>query len=979
LPAVTPRVIVDGERTIARMLTARGEMMSKPHSTSTRGKPAGPGTGQPALDPVSDVTRSGRRALRAFFAPRSVAVIGATDTPGSVGRTVLWNVISNPFGGTVFPVNPARPAVLGIKAYADVGAVPEKVDLAVIVTPAATVPGVIAECVKAGVHAAIVISAGFKETGPAGEALERRIVEAARAGPLRIIGPNCLGVMSPPTGLNATFASGMATPGTVAFISQSGALCTSVLDWSLREHVGFSAFVSIGSMLDVSWGDLIFYLADDPRTQSIIIYMETIGDARAFLSAAREVALVKPIIVLKPGRTEAAARAAASHTGALAGSDDVLDAAFRRSGVLRVNSIAELFYMAETLSKQPRPRGPRLTILTNAGGPAVIATDALLTHGGRLAELGEPTLAALDAVLPAAWSHANPIDILGDADPARYSRAVEIAATDPGSDGLLVILTPQGMTDPTQTAEELRPHAHIPGKPVLASWMGGAETAAGEAILNRLGIPTFAYPDTAARVFTYMWRYTDNLRSLYETPALPEDGGEGAPDAAQAGEILTAARRAGRTLLTEAESKALLAAYRIPTVDTRVARSEAEAVRTAEAMGFPVAVKLHSETITHKTEVGGVRLDVGDGAAVRAAFREIAAAVAARATAGDFLGVTVQPMVRRDGYELIIGASIDAQFGPIILFGAGGQLVEVFGDRALGLPPLNTTLARRLMEQTQIFTALGGVRGRPPVDLPRLEQLLVRFSQLVLDQPWIREIDINPLLASPEGLVALDARVVLHGAAMREEDLPRPAIRPYPRQYVKAVRLRDGSAVTVRPIRPEDEPLLVAFHGAVSERSVYLRYLHPIGLSQRVAHERLSRICFPDYDREMVLVAEGGAAAAPEIVGVGRLSRLRWTDSAEFSVLIADRWQRRGLGTVLVTELLDVGRREGLGRIVGYISAENPDMLRVSRHAGFSSRRDPDDPAIVEVWIDLPAGESPEPTRGMGAPRRQRSGRRSGR
>jgi acetyltransferase len=919
------------------------------------------------------VTRSGRRALGAFFAPRSVAVIGATDTPGSVGRTVLWNVISNPFGGTVFPVNPGRPAVLGIKAYPDVGAVPEKVDLAIIATPAATVPGVVAECVRAGVHAAIVISAGFKETGPAGEALEHRIVECARQGPLRIIGPNCLGVMSPPSGLNATFASAMATAGSVAFISQSGALCTSVLDWSLREHVGFSAFVSIGSMLDVSWGDLIFYLGDDPRTQSIIIYMETIGDARAFLSAAREVALVKPIIVLKPGRTEAAARAAASHTGALAGSDDVLDAAFRRSGVLRVNSIAELFYMAEALAKQPRPRGPRLSIVTNAGGPAVIATDALLVNGGQLAELDEATRAALDAVLPAAWSHANPIDILGDAEPARYARTVEILARDPGSDGLLVILTPQGMTDPTQTAEELRPHAHLPGKPVLASWMGGAGTAAGEMILNRLGIPTFAYPDTAARVFAYMWRYTDNLRSLYETPALPEHGDAGGPDAEQAAAILASARSAGRTLLTEAESKALLASYRIPTVDTRVARTEAEAARIAEAIGFPVAVKVHSETITHKTEVGGVRLDLPDGAAVRAAFRDIAAAVAARASADDFLGVTVQPMVRRDGYELIVGSSVDAQFGPVILFGAGGQLVEVFRDRALGLPPLNTTLARRLMEQTQIFTALGGVRGRPPVDLGRLEQLLVRFSQLVLDQPWIREIDINPLLASPEGLTALDARVVLHGADARDAHLPRPAIRPYPRQYVTTLRLRDGSAVTVRPIRPEDEPLLVAFHGTLSERSVYLRYLHPVGLSQRVAHERLSRICFPDYDREMVLVAERGTAGAPEIIAVGRLSRLRWTDSAEFSVLIADRWQRRGLGTALLKELLEVGRRERLGRIVGYISAENPEMLRVSRNAGFQSRRDPDDPAIVEVWLDLPPGESPGPARGAPAPRQSRS------
>ncbi|HTP01247.1 MAG TPA: CoA-binding protein, partial [Anaerolineales bacterium] len=554
-----------------------------------------------AFDPAHDVLHYERQALDSVFSPRNVALIGATETPGSVGRTILWNLISSPFGGTVFPVNPKRAGVLGIKAYPSITDVPEPVDLAVVVTPAPTVPAIIGECVDAGVQSAIIISAGFKETGPAGAELERQIMEHARRGRMRIIGPNCLGVMSPTTGLNATFASGIARRGSVGFISQSGALCTAILDWSLRENVGFSAFVSIGSMLDVDWGDLIYYLGDDPHTQSIVIYMETIGNARAFLSAAREVALTKPIIVIKPGRTEGAARAAASHTGSLTGSDEVLEVAFRRSGVLRVNSIAELFYMTEVLGKQPRPAGRRLTILTNAGGPGVLATDSLITNGGELARLSPETMDAFNRLLPAAWSHNNPVDILGDASPERYGKALEIAARDPNSDGILIILTPQAMTDPTKTAEQLEPYAHGLGKPVIANWMGGRDIEPGELILNRMNIPTFPYPDTAARVFDYMAHYAENLRALYETPMPPDAEGEDAVDRSRASGLIETVRKGGRTILTEFESKQLLAAYRIPTVDTRVAASPDAAVKAADAIGYPVVLKLHSESITHKT------------------------------------------------------------------------------------------------------------------------------------------------------------------------------------------------------------------------------------------------------------------------------------------------------------------------------------------------------------------------------------------
>jgi acetyltransferase len=901
-------------------------------------------TALPTTDHAHDVLRQERQALDAIFAPKTVAVIGATEAAGSVGRTVLWNLVSNPFGGTVFPVNPKRAGVLGIKAYPNIASVPAKVDLAVITTPAATVPGIVQECADAGVKGMVIISAGFKELGPPGVELERQILEKARKAKIRVIGPNCLGVANPITGLNATFAGGMARPGNVAFISQSGALCTAVLDWSFKEQVGFSAFVSIGSMLDVGWGDLIDYLGNDPRTTSILIYMESIGDARAFLSAAREVALTKPIIVIKPGRTEAAAKAAASHTGSLTGGDEVIEAAFRRSGVLRVNNISDLFYMAEVLAKQPRPRGPRLTILTNAGGPGVLATDALITSGGELTPLSEQTYKSLNDFLPPHWSRNNPVDILGDAKADRYAKALEICAADPNSDGLLVVLTPQDMTEPTQTAEALRKYAKIDGKPVLASWMGGPVVAAGEDILNRAGIPTFPYPDTAARAFYYMWRYTYNLRGLYETPAMTDDELEGGPpDREAAGKLIESVRKDARTILTEDESKRLMALYGVPTVPTEIAANESDAVKWADKFGYPVVLKLYSRTITHKTDVGGVKLNLQDANAVRNAFTAIKTSVTEKAGAEHFNGVTVQPMIKlSDGYEIILGSSLDPQFGPVLLFGTGGQLVEVFKDRSLALPPLTATLARRMMQQTKIYTALKGVRGRKPVDLAQLEAIMVRFSRLVAEQPWIKEIDINPLLASADRIVALDARVVLHGADVTAEKLPKLAIRPYPTQYVTQWKLKDGTPVTIRPIRPEDEPLMVKFHQTLSERSVRLRYFSPLKLSQRVAHERLIRVCFSDYSRELPLVVERAdpKGGEPEIIGVGRFSKIPGQDEAEFAILISDVWQNKGLGSKLLSMIIQLAKDEQVSRVSADILPENVEMQHLCEKLGFKLVRD---------------------------------------
>jgi acetyltransferase len=906
-------------------------------------------------DLAHDFLRQERGPLDVFFAPKTVAVVGATEAAGSVGRTILWNLISSPFGGTVFPVNPKRPSVLGIKAYKTLAEVPAKVDLAVIVTPATAVPGIVGQCADLGIPGAVIISAGFREVGPEGAELELRTLAEARRGRMRLIGPNCLGVMSPLSGLNATFASAMARPGNVAFLSQSGALLTAILDWSLSIQLGFSAFVSLGTMLDVGWGDLIDHFGDDPRTRSIVLYMESIGDdARGFLSAAREVALTKPIIVIKAGRTEAAARAAASHTGALTGSDEVLDAAFRRAGVLRVSQIGDLFDMAEVLGKQPRPRGPRLAVVTNAGGPGVLATDTLITHGGELATLSEETRQKLDQLLPPAWSHANPIDVLGDADPARYASALEIAAADPGNDGLLVVLTPQDMTDPTLTAQALTRYAKLRDKPVLASWMGGAGVAAGVDILNRANIPTFDFPDAAARAFCYMWRSSYELRALYETVAPLH--AEREENRLRAAAILEAVRSDGRTLLDEVESKRLLASYGIPVSDTRPAATADEARALATALGFPVAVKLLSHTLTHKTDVGGVKLGLESADAVARAFDAIRASVRERAGAEHFLGVTVQPMARLSGaYELILGASLDPQFGPVLLFGAGGQLVEVFRDRALALPPLNRTLARRVMERTRIFRALSGVRGRKSVPLEELEELLVRFSDLIVEQPWIKELDVNPLLASSDGLLAVDARVVLHDPATREADLPVPAIRPYPIQYARPHRLRDGTELMIRPIRPEDEGMLVAFHRTLSETSVRQRYLAPLQLDQRTTHERLIRVCFSDYDRDIALVVEhtppGGAA---EIVAVGRLSRRSTSASdAEFALLVADAWQRRGLGSELLRRIVDIARAERIPRVTATMLPDNTGMIRIASNLGFTVRRAPDG---VESTAELVIG-----------------------
>lgn len=866
------------------------------------------------IDPSQSFLDYPEHPLRALFQPQTIALIGATETEPSVGRTILQNLAS--FKGQVFPVNPKRQEVLGKRCYPSIGAIASSVDLAVIVTPAKTVPGIIAECTAAHVKSVIVISAGFKELGTSGALLENEILSLLR--PMRMIGPNCLGVQNPWAHLNATFASGMAIPGSIAFISQSGAMCTSVLDWSFKAEIGFSAFVSIGSMADIDWGDLIDYFGNDPKTESILIYMETIGNPRSFLSAAKEVALTKPIIVIKAGRTRAAALAAASHTGALAGSDEVFDAAMRRVGVLRVDTIEELFDMARLVSKQPRPRGPRLAIVTNAGGPAVLATDAAALAGATIAKLDDKTMNALNDFLPAAWSHQNPVDVLGDADAVTYAKALELVAKDENADGLLAILSPQDMTRPDEVAKVIT-GLKLPSKPILASWMGGKRVEKGFNILQEAGIAAFSFPDNAARLFARMWEHSKALAALYETP---RSTGDRPSKKKEAESLFAAALQEGRFLLTESESKKLLKLYGINTAQTELATTLAEAQKQAAQIGFPVVLKLHSKTITHKSDIGGVKLNLKDPAAVGEAFHAIQ-----KAAGSHFEGVAVQPMIKQEGYELILGSSTDEQFGPVLLFGLGGQLVEIFHDKALALPPLNSTLAKHLMQETKVYKALLGVRGQAPVDREALENILVSFSHMITDLPLIKECDINPLLVSAKQMIALDARVVLH-----ESTPPELAIRPYPTEYVTHLTLTTKE-VLIRPIRPEDEPLVVQFHKELSEDSVRKRYLGSLSLDERIRHQRMIRLCCSDYNRDMALVALVEGA----IVGIGRLIRLPGLENeASFVMTVIDRFQNKGLGKELLQLLLSVARQEGITILHGAISKDNGAMLALCQKQGFT-------------------------------------------
>ncbi|WP_339736131.1 bifunctional acetate--CoA ligase family protein/GNAT family N-acetyltransferase [uncultured Gimesia sp.] len=874
------------------------------------------------------------RNLEKIFHPRRIAVVGASQRPLSVGQTVFQNLIAGGFPGAVYPVNPRYDKLGDHVCYATVAGLPEAVDLAVICIPARTIPEMIQQCGEAGIRGIVILSAGFREAGTAGSELEQQLLTIARKfSGMRIVGPNCLGVMAPYAKLNASFATDMPLTGNIAFISQSGALCTSVLDWSLQEKIGFSHFVSVGNMLDVGIADLIDYFALDPHTTAIILYVESITEARQFMSAARAFTKKKPIIAYKAGRFTESAKAAASHTGAMAGVDAVYEAAFERAGVVRVFELDDLFDCAELLARQKTPKGDRLAIVTNAGGPGVMATDALLAREGVLATFSDETIEKLNGVLPSAWSHGNPLDLLGDAPPERFGKAVEIVLADPQVDGLLVILSPQAMTDPPGAATAVIKAISSTQKPVLTAWMGGAKVHAGIECLNNAGIPTYTTPEQAVRAFMYLVSYARNQQLLYETPReLPV---EYSVDRARLRKMFDSALTEGQGILSESTSKKLLEAYGIPVTKTEVARTADDAVALSLQLGLPVVLKVFSEQITHKTDVGGVELGLTNETEIREAFDRILSRVQEKRPDAQVDGVTVQRMVSDlESHELIVGAKRDPVFGMVLLVGAGGTAAELYQDRALELPPLNERLARRALESLRSWPLLNGYRGRPAVNIEQLIEVLIRLSYFVSDFPEIVELDVNPLLATPEDVIALDARIVVdHGASVQPiRPYSHLAIRPYPEEFIKAVTLKDGTAVLLRPIKPEDELMWHDLLGQCSLASIHARFRYSF---QATTHDMATRFCFVDYDREIAIVAEILEQDQRRLIGVGRLVADADHQEAEYAVLVKDQWHGLGLGSLLTDHCLEVCREWGIQRVVAETAPDNHIMLDMFRKRGF--------------------------------------------
>ena len=873
--------------------------------------------------------------LDKLFNPKTIAVIGASNEKGSVGYALMDNLINSRYSGVVYPVNIRRKSVHSIKAYRSVKDIGEKIDLALIATPAATVPTIVEECGQAGVSGLVVISAGFKETGTAGEKLEKIIVKTARQYGMRILGPNCLGFMNPTIHLNATFANKMALAGKIAFISQSGALGTAILDWSIKNNVGFRYFVSVGSMADIGFHDLIDYFGQDEKVESILIYMESLKEARKFMSAARAFARGKPIIVLKSGRTVEGAAAAKSHTGSLTGNDAVFSAAFERAGIIRVDTVVSLFHTAKSLAMQPRPSGKRLAVITNAGGPGIIATDALIYSGGELAKLEKKTIEKLNRILPPAWSGANPVDILGDADPARFRDALAIVSQDKNVDAILLILTPQSMTKPTAVAQEIvsavKRMTGLKQKMVLASWMGGFEVTQGRRILEAGNIPVYRQPEDAIKSFMYIYKYIHNLETLYETPAtIPHAF---APKIEANRKIISALASEGREILTEIEAKRFLANYGIPVPKSCLARTAKEAGELAGKVGFPLAMKIVSQDILHKTDVGGLLLGINSAREAAAGFRKIIKNVKTKAGAARLDGVLLEPMVKKR-YELLIGSKKDSIFGPVIVFGLGGIAVEVFKDTKIGLPPLNMALSLRLIKETKIYQLLAGYRGLPRVDIAAIQFLLYKFAYLVADFPEIKEVDINPFAIDEKGGMVLDAKIILDKSVLGQNIKPYShlVISPYPKEYISRFRLKNRQPVVIRPIKPEDEPLEAELFTTFSQETQRHRFFGEI---KSITHQLLQRYTQIDYDREIALVAILKAGVREKMIGVARLISDPYRQTAEFAVVVGDPWQNQGLGKHFTDLILKIATERGIRKVYAKFLRDNKIMLKILKEKGF--------------------------------------------
>jgi acetyltransferase len=874
--------------------------------------------------------------LDKIFNPRSVAIIGASDEEGTVGYALMKNFTEHDFEGKIYPVNIRKTEIHGLKAYQTVEQIPEPIDLAVIATPAKTVPDIVEQCGKAGVKGIIIISAGFKEIGPEGKALEDKILEIKKKYSLRIIGPNCLGVIRPSIKLNATFISKTPKPGNIAFISQSGALGSAILDWAIHENIGFSNFVSIGSMIDVDFGDLIDYFGTDPQTRSILMYIEGLTDARKFMSAARHFARTKPIIVVKTGKYTESAKAAASHTGSLTGEDIIYDAAFKRAGIVRVDEIEDLFNCAEVLGTQPLPKGPNLAIITNAGGPGVMATDALIAKGGKLAKLSQKTIEFLDSILPHYWSRGNPIDILGDAKADRYKAVVEACLNDENVDGILIIYTAQAVAEPVEIAKsivELCKSRGYQNKTILTSFMGYGAVEEANRIFNENNIPTYSTPEQAIKTYHYMYQYKRNLELLYETPEeLPVDV---VPPKRSLMVIMRNVAMENREILNEAEAKAFLEYYNFPVVKTKVAQTENEAATIASQLGYPVVLKILSPQIIHKTDAGGVALDIKSETEVRDTFNRLIEKAKEYNPDAEILGVTVQPMIKKQGYEVIIGAKTDPLFGPVILFGMGGVGVELFKDFAIGIPPLNQTLVRRMMEETKVYQLLKGYRNVPPANIKLLEEIIVRFSQMLVDFPQLKEVDINPLFINEKEAFAIDARIVIDKERVFAKLEPHQhlVITPYPKKYETLWKLRDSRTVLLRPIRPEDEPLWLEMFQNFSEESIRYRFFQII---KDTPHETRVRYCNIDYDREIAIVPELTEEGRRKILGVVRVSIEPDGKAGEIAFIVADPWQGLGLGTKLVDYAIEICKERGIETLYAIILPDNYRAMNLMKKMGFT-------------------------------------------
>jgi acetyltransferase len=875
------------------------------------------------------------RKLNSIFRPKRIALLGVSNDPASVGGITLKNLIGGGFRGVVYPINPRREAVMGVPCYPDVKSLPKTPDLAVIMTAAETVPQLVTECGEAGINGVIIMSAGFKESGDEGRKLEDKLTEIISRFPdMRVIGPNCLGFIVPGKDLNVSFAASTPKKGHVAFISQSGALCTSVLDWAMEAKIGFSYFISIGNAVDVTFGDLIDFLGQDSSTRSIVLYVESLRDARAFMSAARAFARKKPIIVYKSGRFPESAAAAASHTGAMASEDAIYDAVFRRAGMARVYDIGDIFDFTDLIGRRRIPKGSGLALVTNAGGPGVMATDTLIAQGGQLIKLTEETINRLNDFLPSFWSHGNPVDVLGDATPERFAKASEIVLEDPNVDALLVILTPQSMTNPTATAKAIADLSENTSKLIMAAWLGGASMRNGIEIFTNAGIAVYTTPEQAIRAFMTLRHYSNNLDMLYETPKEIPVSFSYHRESLRAKYLKEVFPK--RKILSEDDSKLLINDYGISTTHPVTVFSEEEAVSVANDKGYPIVLKINSPDIIHKSDVGGVALNIENDEMVRAIYHNMLESVAKRKPGAAIEGITVQKMVEaRDAVELILGIKKDKLFGTVMLVGMGGISSELIKDQRLEFPPLNERLALQMLKSLKIYPLLLGYRGSKPKNIDKLIEVMIRLSYLAADYPEIEELDINPLIVTPTDVIALDARIVVDQEILGKEttDYSHLVLRPYPERLIKPAKLRDGTPVILRPIKPEDEPLWLEMLNSCSKESIYSRFRYDFHFD---SHEIATQFCYIDYDREVGIVAEIDFEDRKRLIGVGRLISDPDLDTVEYAVLIADDWQKKELGLILTEYCQTIAKNAGFTRIFAETTKDNKAMVAVFRKLGFT-------------------------------------------